>query len=365
MADILLDSINTQQAAKFAPPVETPVVETPVVETPVTTPVVEQPKVETPVFDQTTFLKETFGTENLDEVKTSWSGLAQLKEQNALLTKENTDFKPIVEAYNKSGDVGKLFVDSIAKGIAPEVLAGIYKLKPEDLTPEQAWKINEQLNKPFLTQEQIDAKFYTRFNVDESELDDNVRHSKAAELAEEAQAARSGIKDYIGKTLNPIQSDPAVEQAKAKALTEQLQQSWTPILPTLANGLKEVSKQIPIQTFGAKAGETVNVDFKYNVPADVQKAIMEEAYAAAVQNGVKPDENGLKSVAAYADKLLWSTHGPQIAKAFADDAVTHMTAQFEKIMNNPELAKSIHTNAGDSGLNAHEQSVLNGMKKRG
>ncbi len=319
-------------------------------------------------FNESEYLTANFGVGNLDEVKTRWTGLGQLEEQNKRLSEETNKYKPAFEALEKAGEVGQLFVNSIAKGIAPETLAQIYKLKPEELSAEDAWKINEKLNKPYLTDAQINAKFQNKFFVDENELDENVKLLKQAELAEESQNARSGIKEYMGKTLSPQAAqvaDPAVEEAKVKAVQEQLRTVWQPALPALANSLKIVSKQIPIQTFGAKPGEVTNVEVKYNVPEADQKAIMDQAMQTAVLNGVTPNEAGLKSIQDYAQRLMWASYGPQIAKAHGDDIVTAMTAQFEAVMNNPQLAASIHNNTPDkSGLNPHEQSVMSGMKKQ-
>lgn len=317
-----------------------------------------------PAFNEGEYLKNNFGVESLNDIKAKWGNLPTLEAQNKQLSDEIGKYKPAYEDLEKAGEVGKLFVSSIAKGIAPETLAQIYKLKPEELSAEDAWKINERINKPYLTAAEIDAKFESKFLVGEDELDERVKVLKQVELKEESQAARSGIKDYIGKTLNPIASNPAVEQAAAKAKTEQLQTAWQPALPAVANSLKTVTRQLPIQTFGAKAGELTNVDVKYNVPEAQQKAIMDQAYTTAVLKGVVPDAAGLKAIQDYAQRMLWADHGEDIVKGFATDLVSAMTEQFAKVMNNPNLAQSIHQNnlTGDKFTPA-EQSVLAAMSK--
>lgn len=321
----------------------------------------------TTAFDEAKYLTDNFGGGSLNDIKARWGTLPTLEQEKNTLSEQLNKYKPDIEALEKGGEVARLFVTSIAKGVKPEVLAQIYNVKEDQLNDEQAWKMDAKLNKPYLSDEEVNALFNHKFFTDETELDPNVKLLKSAALKSEAQTARSGLKDYIGKTLNPTPAvNPAVEEAAAKARIAELQTTWQPSLPTLLNGLKTVSEQLPIQTFGAKAGEVTNVEVKYNVPETDQKAIMEQAYQTAIANGVKPDEQGLKSVQEYAEKLMWATHGRKIVKGYVDDVISHMTGAFEKIMNNPELARSIHNNTGDPGKwNAHEQSILGGMQKQG
>lgn len=368
----LLGAINQGQTDKFAPPVNNdppPAAgDPPAADNNNPPPPPPPPAGDAPApaaFNEAEYLKTNFGIDKLEDVKTTWSGLAQLQEQNKVLSAENEQYKPIVESFNKAGEVGKLFVEGIGKGIKPEILAQVYNLKPEALTDEQAWKYDQKLKHPNLTDGQINAFYNNKFAIEEGELDQNVIDFKTGQLAIEAQNARSGIQDYMGKTLNTATVDPAVAQAAVEVRTNQLKAQWEPALPALAGSLKDVTYQVAIPTFGAKAGEVTNVDFKYSLPEKDHTAIMQAAYQTAVSNGVVPDAKGMEGIKAYAHRLIWAEHGEKIAKAAVADAITRQTAQFEEVMNNPNLAKPVGDNArGNGGLNVHELSLVNLMGKK-
>lgn len=367
--DLLAEAINTSQAefnvSQTTPTI--PVVETPAVtahvETPITTPTVTTPVVEPTVttpatFNEVEYLKTNFGVDKLEDAKTRFSGISQLEEQNKNYVSEIEKLK--LNPTFKGGDISKFVDEALAKGVPLETIAQLAKIKDVDsLSAEDKWKYNEKVNHPYKTDAEINAQFNHKFGVDDLE-DDNVKLLKSAALKEESVAAGNGIKDYINKTLAPAQS-PEVAQAEAKVKLDALAQSWQPNIGKVSSGLKEVSKQIPIQTFGAKDGEVTQFDFKYAVPEADQKAIEQDALKAALRGGVQADDNGIKQVADYAKELLWARHGEKIALAYVQDAVTHLTKNFAGLVNNPELARTLHANSKQTDLNQHEQSVVSAM----
>jgi len=282
-------------------------------------------------FDEKGYLKTNFGYESLDEVKQKFSGLAQLEEQNKTFATRTTELESELSDFKKSGEVGALFVKAINSGVNPKLVAEIFDVKEDQLTDEAAVKLYNRLTKPHLNNDDIDVLYKRDFDVSDADLDPTVKRLKEVALKDEGVKARSGLKDFIGKTLTPVQQpDPAAEKAARDAEYNKRLETWGSHVPKLSNGLKELVGTLGLQTFGAEAGKLTDVPVKYVVPEARLNEIMAEAQKAAAQQGIVPDEQGIKAVQEYASRLMWARFGADIAKAYAADAVTFVTTEFEK-----------------------------------
>jgi len=356
MGETMTDSMNQMIAAdiekNIAPQTETTTTET--TETaPVTTETAPVTTEATTAFDQTAWLKNEFGVEDVNAVKERYTGYETLQKEYEQLKATPPTVQPYKNELSK-------FIDNLPQGVDPKFAVQYFDVKPETLSDEMAWKLNEKFQKPYLTDEEINAKFENKFQFeDESLATDSEKVLKSASLKEEAFGAKTALNDFIGKTLNPVA--PEVAQKEQEAKTQKLTQEWGTKIPLVANNLKELNKQFPLKMFGSD--EAKMTDFKYQLPEAEQKAILDEAYKVAVQYGVEPTEQGLKTVNDFATNLLWQRNGEKIAQAMVGDAVSKLTENFKQIIHNPNLSSTQVQNTQDQRFSDAEKSVLAAMKK--
>ncbi len=347
----LVSSGIEEQKAQFEQQ-QTPVTETTTqVEAPVAEVKVEAPATEAPTFSPTEWAKTEFGTEDISVIKERYTKYEDLTKQVELLSQPK-------EPQYKS-ELSK-FIDNLPQGVDPKFAVQYFDVKPETLTDEQAWKLNEKLTKGYLTDEEINAKYHAKFGFDDEDLATPTEKSlKSASLKEEAHVAKQALGEFIGKTLNPVA--PEVAQRESEQKVEQLSQKWASQSTVIANNLKEVSKPLPLKMFGSD--EVKMIDFKYAIPAEEQKAVLDEAQRAAVAAGLEPSQETFKAVTDYANQIIWQRNGEKIAQAMVTTAISNLTEQFKSMINNPELAKTTQQMTTASKFTEVEQNVLASLGK--
>lgn len=293
------------------------------------------------------------GAESAEVVKEKYTGYDTLKQEYETLKASPPTVQPYKNELSK-------FIDNLPQGVDPKFAVQYFDVKPETLTDEQAWKLNEKFTNPYKSEEEINAKFDSKFRFeDESLATDSEKLLKSGALKEESFSAKNALKEFIGKTLNPVA--PEVAQKEREQATAKLMQEWSSKIPSVANNLKEVARQVPVKMFGSD--EAKMVDFKYQMPETEQKAILDESYKIAIQYNVVPDEQGLKTINEIATNLLWQRNGEKIAHAMVSEATSKLLENFKQIINNPNLAATHQTQTNADRYTPAEQAVINSMKK--
>ena len=359
MSDTMTDSFNEMIASNIItnepPQTETTTTEIKPTETaPVTTETTTAAtETTTPVFNQAEWLKNEFGVEDINAVKERYNGYSTLQTEFEQLKATPPTVQPYKNELSK-------FIDNLPNGVDPKFAVQYYDVKPETLSDEQAWKLNEKFQKPFLTDEEINAKFTNKFGFEEESLaTDSEKVLKSAMLKEESFSAKTALKDFIGKTLNPVA--PEVAQKEQEAKIQKLSQEWTAKIPNVSNNLKELVKQVPVKMFGSD--EAKMVEFKYQLPESEQKSIAEETYNTVVNLGLEPTEQNMKLASDYAVERMWAKNGEKIAYAMVSEAVSKLTENFKTIIHNPNVTRTEVQNTQDQRFSAHEKSVLDMMAK--
>lgn len=292
------------------------------------------------------------GAESAEVVKEKYTGYDTLKQEFESLKAAPPTVQPYKNELSK-------FIDNLPQGVDPKFAVQYFDVKPETLSDEQAWKLNEKFSKPYLSEEEINAKYENKFGFDADLATDSEKILKSGSLKEEGFQAKNALNEFIGKTLNPVA--PNVAQADNEAKVQKLTQEWSAKMPTIANTVKEISKQVPVKMFGSD--EPKLVDFNYQLDATEQKAITEEAYKIAVQFGLEPNESGLKTINEVASNLMWQRNGEKIAQAMVSKAVSDLTENFKSIINNPNLTAPNQTQTSQDRYSAAEKSVVERMSK--
>lgn len=359
MSDTMTDSFNTlianeiQSNTTEQTTVETTTTETTPTVEPVTTEVTPAATETTPAFNQGEWLKTEFGVEDINTVKERYNGYETLQKDFEQLKATPPTVQPYKNELSK-------FIDNLPSGVDPKFAVQYYDVKPETLSDEQAWKLNEKFQKPFLSDEEINAKFTSKFGFEEESLaTDNEKVLKSAMLKEESFNAKKALGDFIGKTLNPVSPEVAKQEQEAKV--QAISKSWREKIPNVSSNLKELVKQVPVKMFGSD--EAKMVDFKYQLPESEQKAIVEETYNTVVSIGLEPTEQNMKLANEYAVERMWAKSGEKIAYAMVSEAVSKLTENFKQIIHNPNISKTEVQNTQDQRFSAHEKSVLDMMAK--
>lgn len=363
MPDSMTDSFNEAVAAnanetlaarqeQVVTTTETTPANTETETTPAQTPAETTTTVTTPAYTPE-WLKTEFETEDLNVVKERYKGYDTLKQELETLKSATPTVAPYKSELSK-------FIDNLPAGVDPKFAVQYFDVKPETLSAEEKWKLNEKFQKPYLTTEEINERFNNKFGFEEGiEPTDSEKVLKSAALKEEAHQAEIALKDYIGKTLNPVA--PEVQRQESEAKLQKLSAEWGAKMPTLASTVKEVIRQVPVTMFGSD--KPVLVDFKYQLPAEEQNVIAQEASKLALSLGLEPNEQTLKEVSEVATNLMWQRNGEKIAAAMVSEALSRQTEHFKQIMNNPNLAPVSQNMTSGSKYTPAEQSIVNAMKR--
>jgi len=342
--------------------VETPVVETTpqVTETPVVTPSTEvktetapttEVKQDAPVvvpFESK--WKEIFGDATPEVVKQKYGQFDGL----------NSQFTELQNKPTYKTDAGKQVDEWMAKGIPLQTIAKLSTIKPEGLSEEQAIKLKEEIQNPVLKPEHIEAIFNSKYATSEDELDDNVKILKQASLLKDGSEAKVFLADYIGKQFNP--PTPENKQAEVEKQTQELAQSWVKYDSSISQALKEISLQGKYNRFGEKGEQEQVLNYKYAPAENDLKVVTETALTAAIKAGMQPTEENIKTIANYANEVVWAKHGKQIMQGAISQLAGEYNAYFKSIINNPQLAGT--TTITPEGAADYGSRVLAAEKSR-
>jgi hypothetical protein len=370
MSDTLLEAVNQSQAEMYASKgAETPAAETTpaITETPVVAPtettaapVTETVTAEPAKFDATEFAKQTFGTDNLEEVKTRYTGYEAVLTEKQKIEQQYNEAKALAPA----NDLERFYIDGLRKGVKPEILAKVYSLDVEKMSNEDKVKNWMAIEKPYLTPEQVNALYKKDYEVNPDAIDaEEEKLLKDAHLADAAFKAGTGLKDWTNKTMNP---EPAkVLEAQETESQQQLEArttAWKAVAPKLTESVSKVSKTIPIAMFDTKAGEEKQYELKYVVPAEKQQKYIDLAINNYIKAGVEVNDKNVTEIMQYANRIMKSEEADNMAIAFANDAISVFLQDFKARFNNTQL-RSQGDLGGGGKSDAVEAAVLAQISK--
>lgn len=346
-------AVETVAETPVTEPVVNPVVTEPTVTTPVvaTEPVTTEPKTDVPVV--TPFeskWKELFGDATPEAVKQKYGQFDGL----------NSQFTELQSKPTYKTDAGKQIDEWLSKGISLSTIEKLSTVKPEGLSDEQAIKLKEEIQNSVLKPEHINAIYNNKYGVSEDELDDNVKILKQASLLKDGNEAKTFLADYIGKQFNP--PTPENKQAEVEKQTKELAQSWVKYDSSINQALKEISLQGKYNRFGEKGEQEQILNYKYAPAENDLKVVTETALTAAIKAGMQPTEENIRTIADYANEVVWAKHGKQIMQGAISQLAGEYNAYFKSIINNPQLAGT--TTITPEGANDYGSRVLAAEKSR-
>lgn len=297
------------------------------VETPSQTPT-EEPQQQTTVNPAELIQKELgYAPEVIKERLSTYESIAQERERLA------RELEEVKAKPSYLTEAGRKVDEYLSKGVNLATIQKFDGLNVEALSPEQRVKLQLEVQNPAWKPEHIDAYYNSKYATDPDNLDPSANMLKEAQLLQDDAAAKGFLSQYVVDKLNPapVADANAAMQQKAKELAGQ----WQGQMPVLTNAMTELKQEVTSKAWGAKGEEDKASAFTLPLSEQNRTEIWNAAVNAAISNGVTPTAEGIQHVKELANKIAWSTYGPQMVEAALKRQSEELIASFKQSINNP------------------------------
>lgn len=291
----------------------------------------------TPQFDANGFLKTTFETESVDEIK-SWRDKA--KELESILP-EYTSLKdkPPVSPYKS--DFGKIADELYSKGVPPQTIARFNGINLDTMADADVLKLQLEVENPKLESSKLEVVLNERYGIADDLLTEGQKAEKELRLIKDATNARESLKHHISKAFSPSQNEPdpvIVRQEQERG------SFWK------ENGFKQVKQDIftivesgKMKVQGKSGLEEVEHNFKYEAPMEVKQTVLKELEAAVLNPAnagyFANTEEGLKNANAFIEARFLALDGKNILKKqqeYVAERESKLHQYYADLMHNPQ-----------------------------
>ena len=301
---------------------------------------VKPPKSEAgPPPDATGILKEIFGDQftSVDDLKkidipTKLKEVEQLRQLKQSLEDQNRDLSEKLSVKPKSNyadDDIALFNEFVRDTKIKDwnIFSRINKTDVATMDFKDAILLSKILEEPELIAQEprLRKQIEKTYNVDPEQLDEDEVELNQLSLAQEGLKARRKIQEFKSKLKIP---EPGAENDSDRQWTPEQQKEISAQWDAASKAMGEKLSKIPVFLPNTK-----EPFINFTIPEEMQKAIMKEAAALALDNRMEIDEKALTNVA----KFMYSE---LIMRNF--DSIAHSIFEKARSLSEKEVRERYH-----------------------
>lgn len=246
---------------------------------------------------------------------------AKAKERDEFETKFKTvesDFTNYKETVKPVANDFVAHIDSLAKkGLDNDQIKEAIQfigVDPETMKPEEVVKTAYKFRTPGVNDNHAEAFYRSRFYIDpeNTEVDEQTRTLKEAELITTANTDRAFLKEYIGKKFTPKVD---VERQEQEQKSQKLTTYWSAQLPEIVKNARKIEGTASFTLPGGKGPVEQAVKYAFELPEEKVSEYQSQFLQSAVRGGVADNEEGVKQMSDFVKQRIVADNFQKIQEA--------------------------------------------------
>jgi hypothetical protein len=262
----------------------------------------------------------------------------------------------------------QLILQKHGEDVNPALLNEIISRDLTQMTDVDVLTLYKLVENPNIIGGQQGAKdlVYRQLGIDpETPVDewDNTSKNLILEAANSARKKLNGIKSIEVPEAVDYAAQQAQKTQESQQRTEQLTQDWNTVTGKMMEGFNEMS-------FTREVDGKNETYFTYAVSPEFRATAQQLATNYLVDNGIEPNEEGIKQAQSYVEDLFWNQKGIEIMQAYGKDVASKLTESTQQQQDNPapqntQEAPEGSEDAGQKELESYVKEGLGNSRKPG